>query len=131
MRRETVQDSYYDEEGTDDVDDCEEETDSDEIEIIGESVGVVGRAEEERSSPNVNVAGEKLLTEEEGSAESDLHSLVASYSDILKNGQVRCKECRHTVGFPSLMLRHVEPSNVTLLSMFVFLYLVCASVLFT
>ena len=107
MRRETVEGSYYNEEATDGVDDCEGGAESDEIAIIGESVRVVERAKEERSSPDVNVAGEKLLTEEEGLAESDLHSLVASYSDILKNGQVRCKECRQTIGFPSLMLRHV------------------------
>ena len=104
MRRETVQDSYYDEEETDD---CEEETDSEEIEIVGESLGIVNRSKEERSSPNVNVTGEKLLTEEEGFAESDLRNLVASYSHVLKNGQVRCKECRQKIGSLSLMLQHV------------------------
>ena len=108
MRRDTAQISDYDGEATVEVDDGEAVTGSAEVEIIGQYVGVVGRAnEEERSLPNVNVTGEKLLTEDEGLAESDVISLVASYSEILKNGQVKCKECRQTIGFPSLMMRHV------------------------
>ena len=108
MRRDTAQISDYDGEATVEVDDGEAVTGSAEVEIVGQSVGVVGHANEgERSLPNVNVTGEELLTEDDGATQSDVESMVARYSEILKDGQVKCRDCRQVVGLPSSMFWHV------------------------